>query len=186
MKVSEMSPTDDPSIFEYEGRFYHVPGSFGPKLAYLLLGVAVLIVGIWFAWEPASRVLFGHTASARVVRIVKITPGAEDQVIRYRREFKNENDRSVTFQHWVEVQDRGERRILRLSVDSRVKPYANVNDRVTVSFSKGDTFAFETWQARTWGVAILYAFVGFVFVCLGLPMLLAVGKPIEIDPEAKE
>lgn len=184
--LSNMGPTRDPSIFEHEGTLYHIPGSYGVKLAYLIVGCCVLGIGLWFAWEPASRVMFGVTTEARVVRIVKVTPGGEDKVIRYRLEFANERDRSVSFQHFVEVDSKGERKVMQLGVNSRVKPYANINDRLTVSFYPRGGYAFETWAARTWGIAILYIANGLIFVGLGVPMFLAVGRPIEIDPEAKE
>lgn len=185
-KVSEMTPTGDPSIFEHGGRRYHVPGSFPQKLVYFLLGCLTLLVGLWFCWDPLGRLLFGERAEARVVRIVKVTPGAGDEIIRYRCKFSDEHDRSVTFQHYVQVMLGGSERTLRLGVDSRVKPYANVNDTLDIVFYKKDIFAFVPWSGRTWGFGVLYAIIGLVFFGFGLPMLLAVGKPIEIDPEAHD
>jgi hypothetical protein len=183
---SNMTPTGDPSIFEHEGKLYHIPGSYAVKLAYLIVGIGVLGIGLGFAWPPASRILFGITTKAQVTRIVQITPGAEARVFYYRHEFPHEHDRSVMFQHFVEVENNGERKVMQLGVDSRVAPYANINDRLTVSFRPGDRYAIETWATRTWGVAILYLSIGLIFSGLGIPMFLAVGRPIEIDPEAKD
>lgn len=182
--LSQMSPTDDPSIFEHEGSLYHVPGGFGIKLAYVLMGFLLLALGVWFCWEPAGRLLFGQSAEARVIKIVKVTPGMEDITFRYRHEFPGERDRSISFQHFVSVPTAQGEKTLRLGVDSRVKPYANVNDRMRVAFFPNDTYAFNVWQIRSWGIGILYAVIGLAFVGMGIPMLVAVGKPILIDPEA--
>ena len=179
-----MTPTDDPSIFTHEGKRYHIPGSRTQKLAYLIGGVICLLLGLWFGWDAIGRVLFGQTSEARVVRIVKVVPGAESATYRYRRVFTPERDRSITFQHFVEVTDGTEKRVLHLAVDSRVEPYANVNDRLKVSYYPKDVYAIVPDQARTWGIAALYGVIGLASFAMGLPMFLAVGKPIEIDPEA--
>jgi hypothetical protein len=180
-----MSPTEDPSIFTHEGKRYHIPGSRPQKIAYVFGGLLCLTLGIWFSWDALGRLLLGQTSEARVVRIVKVVPGAENTTFRYRRALLPERDRSITFQHYVEVTDGVEKRVLRLGVDSRVQPYANVNDRLTVCYYPNDSYAFVPAQARTWGIGALYGVIGLAFVAMGLPMLLAVGKPIEIDPEAQ-
>ncbi len=182
-KRRDLIPTDDPSIFTSEGRLYHVPRSFAIKLAYLLLGLAVMALGLWFLKDPALAVWLGSVGEGRVVRIVKSIPGAEDQTIRYRRNFPEERDRSITFRHFVEVRENGSPRVLRLGVDSRVKPYANINDRLQVCHIPGAEVAFQVWHIRTWGIGILYAVIGLAFLGMGIPMLLAVGKPIAIDPD---
>lgn len=183
-KRKDLIPTEDPSIFTCEGRLYHVPRSFGMKLAYLIVGAAVFALGLWFLKDPALAVLLGSVGEGRIVRIVKTVPGAEDQTIRHRRTFTDERDRSITFRHYVEVRENGSPRVLRLSVDSRVKPYANINDRLQVCHRPGRDIAFQAWHIRTWGIGILYAVVGTTFLGIGIPMLLAVGKPILIDPDA--
>ncbi len=183
-KREDLIPTDDPSIFSYEGRLYHVPRSFRMKLAYLLFGAAVLALGVWFLKDPALAALVGSIDEGRIVRIVKAVPGGEDQTVRHRRNFHEERDRSITFRHFVEVRENGLPRALRLSVDSRVKPYANINDRFQVSHRPGAEIAFQVWHIRTWGIGILYVVIGIAFLGMGIPMLLAVGKPILIDPDA--
>ena len=183
-KPEDLIPTEDPSIFTCEGRLYHVPRSFRMKLAYLLVGVGVFCLGLWFLKDPALAVLLGSVGEGRVVRIVKTVPGAEDQTVRHRRTFTDERDRSITFRHFVEVRENGSPRVLRLSVDSRVKPYANINDRLQVCSRPGGDIAFQVWHIRTWGIGILYAVIGITFLGMGIPMLLAVGKPILIDPDA--
>ena len=177
-------PTDDPSIFEEGGRRFHVPGSFTLKAIFLAFGLGVFSIGLLFLWDPVGRLLFGQTASARVVAIVKKTPGTGDVTYRYRRQFPRERDRSITFQHFVSVRHNGEQRILRLGVDSRVEPYANINDRITICFYPEDDYAFAKYHLRSYGMGVLYFAVGLAFVGSGIPMLLAVGRPIEIDPEA--
>lgn len=183
-KREDLIPTEDPSIFTCEGRLYHVPRSFRMKLAYVLVGAGVFALGLWFLKDPALAVLLGSAGEGRIVRIVKSVPGAEDQTIRHRRTFTEERDRSITFRHFVEVRENGSPRVLRLSVDSRVKPYANINDRLQVCSRPGGEIAFQAWHIRTWGIGILYAVVGLAFLGMGIPMLLAVGKPILIDPDA--
>ncbi len=184
IKVSDMTPTEDPSIFEYKGTLYHVPRSLPVKILNLLTGLLILGFGFSFLWEPGGRFLFGNTAEGRVVRVVKSIPGKEDISYRYRREYEPERDRAITFKHFVEVLRGGETRVMQIGVNSRVSPVLNVNDRVRVSFYDDDEYAYETWALRSWGIGILYIIVGLSFAGFGLPMLLAVGKPIEIDPEA--
>jgi len=182
-----MNPYEgDPSIFEKDGSYYHKPRSFWLKLLYLIAGFGVLSVGINDLWGPAGRAFYGLSGDARVVRIEKVIPGAKTEVYRYRRDFADERDRSITFQHYVAVEENGQERVMRLGVDSRVKPYANVNDVIEVAYYEDDAFAFAKWHARSWGMGIFYAVIGFSFVATGVPMLFAVGRPILIDPESEE
>lgn len=175
---------NDPSIHEVDGEFYHRPSGFWVKLIYLLAGLAVLGAGISFLWEPAGRIFFGNQAEGRIVRIEVDVPGGENRVYRYRREYEEERDRAITFRHYVSVPWEGRDRVMRLGVDSRVEPYANVNDLIDVSFYDEDEYAYATWHARSWGIGALYTVVGLCFVGTGIPMLLAVGRPIKLDPEA--
>jgi hypothetical protein len=180
-----MNYDDDPSIIEQDGRYFHRPGGFLPKLIYLLVGSLVLLVGWIFTWDIAGRLLLGQQVTARVVRIEKVIPGVENEVYRYRREYEEEDkDRSITFQHYVAVQEDGKEHVLRLGVDCRVKPYCNVNDRIEVAYYPGEDVAFATWHARSWGMGLLYLLIGVAFVGTGIPMLWTANRLVEIDPEA--
>lgn len=183
-ELKDLQPTDDPSIFTKGDKRYHVPRTPAVKIATIIMGILITLFAIFFARDPLGRMLFGETAEARIVRIVKHIPGGEDEVYRYRREFEDERDRSISFQHYAQVNHNGDQLVFRLGVDSRVKPYVNVNDRLTISFYPDDEIAFAVYHLRSWGMALLYGVIGLIYIAMGIPMLLAVGKPIEIDPEA--
>jgi hypothetical protein len=178
-------PTTRDRDFTQPNQVY-VPGWFWPKLAFFLFALLVFTFGVVLLWPPMSRLLVGEVERGRIVRLVVTQPGAEDQIYRYRREF-DEQGQAVIFQHYIAVErEDGTQQIMRMGVDSRKLPYANVNDEVKVAFFKGDDYAFGVHHHRTWAFGAAYTVVGLVFLVCGIPMLLAVGKPIEVDPENPE
>lgn len=164
----------------------YTPGYLPHKWAYFAFGMLVFAFSAWLIWEPLGRMLFGERAEARVREIVRVEPGEADQSFLYRRIYEQETNMAVTFRHYVTVQVDGNPVRFRLGVDSRRRPYLNVNDRVTVVYYANDPrrIAYAPGHARTWGMAALYFMVGVCFVATGIPMILTARRPIEIDPEA--
>ncbi|MCD8481196.1 MAG: DUF3592 domain-containing protein [Verrucomicrobia bacterium] len=164
----------------------YTPGYLPQKWAYFAFGILVFMFSAWLIWEPLGRLLFGEKAEARVREIIRVEPGEPDQSFLYRRTFEEETNLRVTFQHYVTIPIDGTSVRFRLGVDSRRRPYVNVNDRVTVVYYANDPgrIAYVPGHARTWGMATLYFMVGLCFVATAIPMLLTARKPIIIDPEA--
>jgi hypothetical protein len=166
----------------------HVPRARLPKLLYLGASVIVFGFGFLFLWEPLDRMFFGQTTEARIAEIRVAEPGQPDVVYRYRRTYPSEPNLAITFQHYVSINVDNRPVLFRLSVDSRKAPvtFYNVNDTVKVAYHPADPrrLAFALENARTWGAGALIAGVGLVMLATALPMLRAVGKPIEIDSEA--
>ncbi len=164
-----------------------VPGNFIAKVVYLLFSCIVFGIGAWYAWEPLSRMLWGETVSARVAEIRVITPGEPEQVFRYRRPYRDARNFHTNFQHYVAIPIEGTPILHRISVDSRIRPADgyNVNDRINVVYFPDDEhrLAFAYLNPRTWGAAGLFLALGATMLATSIPMLLAVGKPIVIDPE---
>ena len=165
----------------------YVPGNLVPKVIYLVLSGIVFGIGAWYAWEPLSRMLWGETTSARVAEIRIVTPGEPEQVYRYRRPYRDTRNFHTSFQHYVVIPIDGMPVLHRISVDSRFRPADgyNVNDRISVVYFPDDErrLAFAHLNPRTWGAAGLFLALGATMLATSIPMLLAVGKPITIDPE---
>ncbi|MGF1448577.1 MAG: hypothetical protein ACFB20_04085 [Opitutales bacterium] len=165
---------------------YHIPGSFPQKVLFVLFALGLTAVGAWIMWAPLARWVGGETSEARVVRIVRSEPGKDDEVIRYKKEIK-EQAYTVTFQHFVAVQNEdGTEHIMRLGVDSAKKPYVSVNDALTVVHYPEDEVAFELASQRTWAFGVGYVSVGGILCMLSINSLLMVGRKIAIDPESDE
>ena len=179
----------DGRIFGEDGKpDYFIPGSFIPKLCFVIFSFALLAVGLWLLWDPAERLLFGETAEARVSRIVQKEPGKPDRTIRLKREIKGDDTNfNLVFEHYAEVpRDDGTVREYRIGVDARTQPHHLVNDEFKVIFHPQDSFAYILYDHRTWGFGFGFLFMGLTFVPLSLYLLYMVGKPIEIDPEDPE
>jgi hypothetical protein len=164
---------------------YFVVGHFWPKLGFFIFSVVFLSVGLWELWAPLTRTLFGEIDEARVVRIVRQSPGEADELIRIRREIKEgDYPYDTIFRHFVEVQDAaGTLHSFELAVASRQRPYALVNERVRVAYFKGDSHAFGILQHRTWAFGCALVMMGATFVPLAWFLLRMVGQRIIIDPE---
>jgi hypothetical protein len=166
----------------------YVPGDLVPKLVFLVLSLLLFGVGVVFVWEPLGRLLTGKTELARVAEIRVIEPGQPEIVYKYRRAYPPESNLAVTFQHYVSVSIDGQPVLYRISVDSRKAPMPdlNVNDLVNVTYDPKDKhrLAFAYTQERTWGLGGLIVGLGLLMLSTAIPMLLATGKPIAIDPDA--
>lgn len=166
----------------------YVPGDRLPKWLYLGASLLVFGFGFLFLWEPLDRMWFGLTTEARIAEIRVVEPGQPDRVYRYRRAYPTEPNLAVTFQHYVSLNIDNRPVLFRLSVDSRKAPvtFYNVNDTVQVAYHPADPrrLAFAVANARTWGAGALITLVGLVMLATAVPMVRAIGKPIEIDPEA--
>ena len=165
-----------------------VAKDFWRKVAYVVFSFAILLVGVWEIWGPLSRVFLGEIGEARVVRIVRESPGEPAEIIRIRREIK-EGDYSfdTLFRYYVEVVDQdGNPQIFEMAVASRQTPYALVNENFRVAYFKGGDYAYGIWHHRTWAMGAALIMMGFTFVPLSIYLLRMVGKPIPIDPEDPE
>jgi hypothetical protein len=166
-----------------DGKLVHIPDNAGPKLGFVVFALLVFAFGVWTIWDPAARLLFGERAVGRVSEIIRSEPGSPPQVIRYRQPIAEGTD-NTRFQYWVTVPDAdGEERVLRLGVGSLRSAYANINDEFTVIFSTADDIAYGLLHHRTWAFGVGFLFVGCLLLLVAVPTYLAVGKPIEIDPE---
>ena len=178
---------NDPSIHQSaDGRWYHTPRSFGPKLAFLIGSLLVVALGTWIVWDPLMALVAGERGAARVVQITRFEPGQEPRRIRHRQTIP-EGTHHTRFDYTVEViTAEGDVRTLRLAVGSARVAYANINDEFEVIFREGAEHAYGLHHHRTWAFGIGFLFVGGVLTLCAVPTLLAVGKPIEIDPEAEQ
>lgn len=172
-----------------EGGF-HTPGDRFPKLIYLIFGGVVFALGLWLTGEIVLRLAFGETANARVSEIRVKAPAEPERSYKYRRPWVDNGDYRVVFSHYVDLQIDGQTEAYRISVDSRRIPIEslNVNDRIDVSYFPGDPHkvAYAHKMVRTWGIAVMVLVLGGTMLTTGIPMFLAVGKPIKIDPEADD
>lgn len=177
--MNPAAPTTPPQAY--------VPGHLIPKLAFLTASLLILAIGLGYLRHPLQRMLHGERATARVVRIIQTQPGLPDLTYSYRRDFPELRDRSITFQHWVAVDDgNGHERLMRLGVDSRSKPQLNINDETQVVFFPGDSIAFELYEVRSWAVGSLFAFIGLVGATMAAFLVATAHRPIPIDPEHPE
>ena len=143
-------------------------------------------VGFWMLWAPTTAVLGGSIEEARVSRIVRSAPGLPDQVIRIRREPRDESH-TITFRHYVEVVLPDDTtREFRMAVDSRRKPYASVNDTFRVAFLPEGEVAFGVFHHRTWAFGAGFVGMGVTLLALSGYLLAQVGRPVVIDPEDPE
>ncbi|MGF1483354.1 MAG: hypothetical protein ACFBZ8_03200 [Opitutales bacterium] len=173
--------TEDPNEPDY-----HVPGSFAQKLVFVIFSLAILALGFWVIWAPLMRLVVGERSEGRVVRIVRVEPGVEDEIIRSSRDI-SEQSHTVQFQHYVAVErEDGTEHVMRMGVDSARKPYAKVNDTFTVIHFPDDEFAFGAFHHRTWAFGAGYLSVGFILSLLSIHTLIMVGRKIPIDPESEE
>ncbi len=164
-------------------RDYFIPGLLIPKVVYLVFTLALTGVGIWFLWDPAGALLFGETGEARVTRLVREQPGTEDQTIWFAKDIE-EQPHTVTFRHFVEVVDKeGVAHQFRMGVDSRSRPYAMPNDTFDVAYFPDGEYAFGLYHHRTWAFGAGFFSVGFILNCIGVFLVMNVGKKVYIDPE---
>ena len=176
---------DDPSIRRGEdGKWYHRPYAYYPKLAFLICSLLVFAAGGITIWPPFSRLVFGDTNTARVVEIVRSETGKAPETIRYRKNIP-EGDIDTIFEYTVEIQLKdSESRLAQLAVGSRRNAFANVNDSFEVISFPNESFAFQLYEHRTWAFGASFLIIGIILTACAIPTLIAVGKPILIDPEA--
>lgn len=162
----------------------YTPGWVVAKVLYLAFGLLLTGYGLILIWQPLGRLVFGEVVTAPVTQIVRVEPGIGEQVFAYRRTYSPEVNMAVTFQHYVSVPLDKRTVLLRLGVDSRKIPYANVNDRLRVAYYPQDTrrLAWVVTDPRSWGIPVLLLAVATAFIATGIPMLLAARRPIRIDP----
>lgn len=178
----------------YDGRVFgengepdvYIPGMFWPKLGFLLFSIALALFGVWTIWDPAARVISGEISEARVSRLERSQPGVPKQIFRYPITIEEEAY-TVTYRHFVQVEgDDGQTQSFIIGVDSRKKPYANVNDTITVAYFPDSDVAFAVYHHRTWAFGLGFLSVGGILVMLAWSTVRAVGKPIIIDPESPQ
>jgi len=186
MKPEELYANDPTLQQGKDGHWFHVPHRFGAKLVFLLFSLAMLALGVWFIYPPLSRWLGGQKAMARVVEILKEEPGQPPERIRYRKEIP-EGSYLTTFTYTVAVpQPEGGRDEFTMAVGSKREPYANVNDEFKIIYFDGEDHAYGLLHHRTWAFGVGFLFIGTLLTLCAVPTLLAVGKPILIDPEAAD
>ena len=172
-----------------DGQVWYTPGHFKSKLAFLFASLAVVAVGLWMVWDPARALLLGERGVGRVVRIEREEPGAPPEVIRYRRPIAAGTE-ATRFDYYVAVErPGGERREFRLAVGSRREPYevaagtaANVNEQFDVIYDPAGTVAYGLFHHRTWAFGAGFLFTGGLLTLCAVPTVLAVNKPIAVDP----
>jgi hypothetical protein len=177
---------DDPTIRQGEdGNWYHFPHRFGLKVGFLLFSLFILAVGIWFIKDPAARFFFGERAQARVTEIHRTEADGQQEVIRYRKTIPEGSHLTrFTYTVIVEYQD-GSNKKMDLAIGSLRNPTENVNDEFEVIFFPEEDYAYGLFHHRTWAFGVGFLFVGSLLTLCAVPTLLAVGKPILIDPEAE-
>lgn len=175
---------DDPTIHQgKDGNWYHVPHRRGLKLLFLVFSLCMFLLGCVLIYAPLARWICGETANARVVEILREEPGRDPERIRYRKEIR-EGSHLTTFTYTVAVpRGEGGRDEYTVAVGSRREAYANVNDRFKVIYFPGDDHAYGLPHHRTWAFGVGFLFIGGLLTLCAVPTLLAVGKPILIDPE---
>jgi len=185
MSTTPSIPSDSPTP---EGAHYYVPGYLPAKLAYLGIAIAVTLLGAAYLWEPFGRMIKGQVIEARIAEIRAVEPGKPDVVYKYRRDYPDERNLAIRFQHYVSIPVNGHSELFHLSADSRKAPisFYNINDRVRVAYYPGDSkrVAYAVEHARTWGAAGVIGSVGLVMLLTAIPLVLSARKPILIDPEA--
>ncbi len=169
-----------------DGYWYHYPHLFLPKLFFLIASLALLVIGALAIWPPLSRLAFGEREIARVVYIERKDPGKDSEIIRYRKLIP-EGGYDTVFHYAVDipVPEQTPHRA-ELAIGSRRNAFANVNDNFEVIYFPGEEMVYQLYEHRTWAFGIAFLFIGGVFTACAVPTLLAVGKPIRIDPEARE
>lgn len=185
--MTDPRPNYDGRIFGEAGQpDYFMVGFFWPKLGFAVFAGLLCLMGLWLLYAPMAAWVLGKKEEARVSRIVRVSPGEPERVIRMRRAFEEEGY-SVVFRHYVEVVLENETTWeMRMAVDSRRKPYASVNDTFYVVFHPGETIAFGLFHHRTWGFGLGFLGAGLTLLCIAIYLLLWVGKPVFIDPESPE
>lgn len=166
---------------------HHVPGNRIAKIIYLGLSTIVFALGCWMAGEPLYPMFFGQRAEAKVAEIRLAIPGEPEKSFKYRRPYKPHANPRAVYSHYVSVPVNGKNELFRIGLDSRRVPveFYNVNDRVSVAYRPSDPhrIAFAYRDTRTWGLGGMFFALGGAMLATAIPMLLAVGKPIRIDPE---
>ena len=197
--MSDEFPKSNPVVHErpnHDGRVFgengepdvFIPGNFWGSLAFFIFSCAMTVFGLWDMWEPSSRFVFGEVSEARVVQILRQSPGEADEVIRIRRVIKeDEFSHSTVFRHYVEVIDAdGSPQILQMAVASRRVPYALINETFDVAYFPGGQYAYGILHHRTWAFGLAFTLMGGTLMALSWHILSMVGKPIIIDPEDPE
>lgn len=183
---SELYKNDSTIRQESDGNWYHYPSHGRAKLALVIASFVVLIAGGIIIRDPMGRLLFGNKAEARVTQVIRKEPGEPDELIRYRKKIEEGSHLTKFFYELAVDEDDGSQRELKLAVASLGKPFLNVNDTPTVIYYDDDDIAFELYEQRTWAFGVGFLFAGLVMLVCTIPMYIAAGKPILIDPESSD
>ncbi|MBK1879739.1 hypothetical protein [Pelagicoccus mobilis] len=177
----------DPTIRQGEdGHWYHYPDKGGPKLVFLIASILIVLLGFWLSWDPGVRWLFGERETARITRIVMEEPGIDPVIFRYRKTIP-EGDHLTYFSYTASIEEEdGSTKDFQLAVGSRRTAFSNVNDLVEIIYFEGESHAYELLEHRTWSFGLGFLCIGTVLTACAIPTLLAVGRPIRIDPESQE
>jgi MFS family permease len=169
----------------------YTPGYAKAKLAMVVFGLAVFVVGMTQLWSPLQLLVTGRPAPAEATRVIKAKTGIPDLVftddVRLR---SGEELRDRTFTFWNEFRfqtETGSEVIVRAPVGSQLKPlYPIIDDdglptTVPILYDPRhpESVVFPTIFS-TWYAPAALAFLGMLCAVIGVFLYARASRPIEI------
>lgn len=169
----------------------YTPGYAGCKLLMVGIGLAVCISGLIQLWTPLRLTLFGKSAQAEAVCVVKTKPGLPDAILRTDAEIERQREpQDLSYVFWNEFTfhpEGGAAVQVRAKVGSHVGPLYSLLDAdglpttalLFYNPSKPEQTIFPLITS-TWLAAAVIALGGLACAVIGAVLLYWANKPIEL------
>jgi hypothetical protein len=176
----------DPSVVTHpDGTQTFTPGMAGRKLAGMLLGVAIVLFGVFWQWEPSRLFLFGETTDAKVAYVIESKPGQEPIKHDTRKAVGEAEDptRNATFfYHLRFTTAAGQEVTAPLNYGQALRPLHSIGDTLVVSYDpKAPETIIDKWSVRTWAFGFFFVGTGLLILVPQWWLFRAANRPIVLD-----
>lgn len=180
------TPTSSPRLENY------VPGHVPQKLALLVFGIAILILGLLELTPRLALLLRGQSALAEAVAVIKEKPGLPD--VTFTNDVALAGDLKIvdrSYRYWNVFRYRagdGTSHDVRLPSPAVVKPIYSISDEdglpqalpVRYDPAAPDTAILFPTVFSTWVFPALLTFIGLLITLCATLILFAARRPIEL------
>lgn len=174
-----------------ESAQYYTPGYRRCKVAMMLFGLALLFLGLSQVWPPLRLVLFGKSAIAEAIAVIKSKPGLPDLVLSDELELQSKVEaRDRTYIFWTLFSYRTKEGIIvevRSPVGSQLQPLYPLLDADGLPTSdflfydpKDPQNVVFPLTVSTWFAAGVLLVAGLACTLIGAVLYYWADKPIEL------
>ena len=167
----------------------YTPGMRGAKIAAVLLGGLVFVIGISWVWKPIVFAIRGGKAEAEVSAVISSNPAEGEKRLISRRDILRAEDmtRNTVFRYEVRYTDeQGNAATGLLNYGQYIRPIHTVGDRIQIAYDRSNPEELLAIRSiRTWAFGMFFTVIGLLLVITQSIILYHANQPIVIDSIAE-